>query len=396
MLNPQLATVPESCWHKLDRLLADIEPPTGLEPIRLSVGDPEHPVPEFMIDEVLKHQAEFRHYAPIFGTPALRDAVVNWLGRRYSLPGGMLESEYHVLPVAGLREAMFLIAVVVTPSEKNGERPAIAIPNPFYHSYLGAAIAFGAQPLLLPAVRENNFLPDFLSLDGATLSRLAAVYLCTPSNPHGTVADLAYLTGLIRLAREFDFVLLVDECYADIYVDAPPLGVLQACAALGGDARNVLAFHSLSKRSNVPGLRSGFVAGDPELLKAFRALRDYGGVAVPLPVQAASAALWNDDEHARVSRELYAPKFDLAGRIFGNRCGFYRPDGGMFLWLEVGDCVAAARRLWGDAAIRVMPGRYMSHDAGDGSYPGAGYIRVALVPDLQTTREALERMSQVL
>lgn len=396
MLNPQLAKVPPSCWRMFESLLADIEPPDKLVPINLSVGDPTHPVPEFMLQTLVEAQEGFRSYSPVVGTPKLREAIVAWLGRRYGLPDGMVERDRHVLPVAGLRESMFLIALVVLPRQKHGRQPAIAIPNPFYHSYLGAAAALGADPVLLPAVRENNFLPDFDGLSEEALARLAAVYLCTPSNPQGTAADIDYLCHLIGLARAFDFVLLVDECYADIYLDSPPLGVLEACSRLGGGLRNVLSFHSLSKRSNVPGLRSGFVAGDADLLSQFKSVRDYGGVAVPLPVQSASAALWNDDEHARVSRELYIPKFDAAARILGNRFGFYKPAGGMFLWLEVGDCVAAARRLWADAAIRVMPGRFMSHDTGDGSFPGAGYIRVALVPDLATTTEALERMSEVL
>ena len=191
-------------------------------------------------------------------------------------------------------------------------------------------------------------------------------------------------------------MLLVDECYADIYLDEPPVGVLEACASLGGDTRQVLAFHSTSKRSNVPGLRSGFVAGDPEVLAQFKTVRDYGGVAIPRPVQAASAALWNDDEHARVSRELYRPKFDVAGEIFGNRFGFYRPQGGMFLWLSVNDCVVATRRLWAEAGVRVMAGKFMSAPDLHGDFPGEGYIRVALVPDLETTTGALERMANVL
>ena len=179
-------------------------------------------------------------------------------------------------------------------------------------------------------------------------------------------------------------------------MDEPPVGVLEACASLGGDTRNVLAFHSASKRSNVPGLRSGFVAGDSTLLAQFKTVRDYGGVAIPRPVQVASAALWNDDEHARISRELYRPKFDAAARIFGNRFGFYRPQGGMFLWLSVNDCVVATRRLWAEAGVRVMAGKFMSEKDSDGKFPGQGYIRIALVPDLETTTEALERMERVL
>ena len=396
MLNPHLGEVPKSCWRFLEALLDPITPPTNLKPVRLHLGDPEHPVAPMVMEKILEHQAGFGAYAPITGTPALRAAIRGWLLRRYSLPDEMLDVNRHVMPVAGLREAMFLIGVVVIPEKKNSNSPLIAIPNPFYHAYVGAAVVLGADPLLLPAVREHNFLPDFDVLSEETLSRIVAVYLCTPSNPHGTVASLNYMRRLVRLAREHDFVLLVDECYADIYTGQAPPGVLEACAELGGDTKNVLAFHSTSKRSNVPGLRSGFVAGDPDLLANFKTVRDYGGVAIPRPVQAASTALWNDDEHARISRELYRPKFEAAERLFGNRFGFYQPQGGMFLWLEVGDCEEAAQCLWQRAGVRVLPGKYMSVPDEDGNHPGAGYIRIALVPDLETTIMALERAIGVL
>jgi len=396
MLNPNLSRVPESCWRKLDRLLGHLAPPDGVEPIKFQVGDPEHPIPAFMLEEINEHQSGFGAYSPITGTPALRAAITGWLGRRYGLSSDMLLDDEHVMPVAGLREAMYLIGIVVVPRQKAGAQPIVAIPDPFYHSYVGAAASLGAEPLLLPAVAENGFLPDFAALPETTLDRLAAVYLCTPANPQGVAANANYLRRQIEAAREHDFVLLVDECYADIYIGKPPTGILEVAAAMGGDVRNVLAFHSLSKRSNVPGLRSGFVAGDASLLSEFKKLRDYGGVAIPLPVQAASAALWNDDEHADSSRRLYEPKFEAAAKTFGNRFGFYKPDGGMFLWLNVGDCETAARELWTRAGVRVMPGRYMSECTADGSCPGAGYLRVALVPDLKTTAEGLERMEAVL
>ena len=396
MLNPTLGKVPESCWRKLERLFADMGPPSHQSPIALHVGDPEHAVPSFMVDAIVEHQAGFRAYSPITGTPALREAICGWLQRRYGLPDGMVTGDGDVLPVAGLREAMFLIGVVVIPRQKSGAQPLVAIPDPFYHAYIGAATSLGAEPLLMPAVAENGYLPDFAGLPAKQLARLAAAYLCTPANPQGVAADHRYLKRQIQAARKHDFVLLVDECYADIYTGAAPMGVLEACTELGGSLDNVLAFHSLSKRSNVPGLRSGFAAGDARLLREFKTLRDSGGVAIPLPVQAASAALWNDDQHADESRRLYVPKFDAAAEIFGNRFGFYKPDGGMFLWLKVGDCEHAARELWGREGVKVMPGRYMSSRQPDGDEPGAGYLRVALVPDLETTIEALQRMERVL
>jgi len=396
MLNPNLSRVPESCWRKLDRLLGHLAAPTDREPIKFQVGDPEHPIPDFMLEAINEHQSGFGAYSPITGTPALREAIAGWLGRRYTLPTDMLINDQHIMPVAGLREAMYLIGIVVIPRQKAGAQPIVAIPDPFYHSYVGGAASLGAQPLLLPAVAQNGFLPDFAALPSATLKRLAAVYLCTPANPQGVAADANYLRRQIEAARTHDFVLLVDECYADIYVAKAPTGILEVAAQMGGDVSNILAFHSLSKRSNVPGLRSGFVAGDAAILGEFKKVRDYGGVALPLPVQAASAALWNDDAHADTSRQLYAPKFEAAANIFGNRFGFYKPDGGMFLWLKVGDCENAAKELWTRAGVRVMPGKYMSEPTTDGSYPGAGYLRVALVPDLEKTSEGLRRMEAVL
>ena len=396
MLNPNLARVPQSCWRKLEKLLGPLSPPADVKPIKFQVGDPEHAIPAFMLEKINEHQSGFGAYSPITGTPELRAAITGWLRRRYALPPDMLVDDQHVMPVAGLREAMYLIGIVVVPRQKAGAQPIVAIPDPFYHSYVGAAASLGAEPLLLPAVRENGFMPDFADLPPRTLERLAAVYLCTPANPQGVAADANYLRRQIEAARRYDFVLLVDECYADIYAGAPPTGVLAVAASMGGDVDNVLTFHSLSKRSNVPGLRSGFVAGDASLLREFKALRDYGGVAVPLPVQAASAALWNDDAHADESRKLYGPKFEAAAQIFGNRFGFYKPDGGMFLWLEVGNCENAARELWTRAGVRVMPGKYMSERATDGSYAGEGFLRIALVPDLATTTEGLQRMERVL
>ena len=396
MHNPNLRRIPVSCWRKLERLLDDVAPPKALAPIKLHIGDPEHAIADVMIETIVDHKDEFISYAPIMGTPALRAAIVGWLNRRYRLPAEFLDVDRNCMPVCGLREAMYLIGIVVIPPEKGGGKPIVAIPDPFYHAYVGAATSLGAEPLLMPATKDSGFLPDLDTLDESTLRRLAAFYLCTPANPQGVVADDAYLTRLIGLAREYDFTLLVDECYADIYVGSPPHGVLETCTNLGGSLKNVLVFHSLSKRSNVPGLRSGFVAGDPDCISDFRLVRDSGGTAMPLPVQAASAALWNDDEHARISRELYIPKFQAAERILGNRLNYYQPDGGMFLWLDVGDCEEATKALWAEQAVRVLPGRYMSVVGEDNTSAGDGYIRVALVPDQATTEEALERMATVL
>ena len=396
MRNPNVDKIPVSCWRRLESLLNDIPAPTNVDPIQLHIGDPQHAIPDFMIEHIVANTDQFLSYAPIMGTPNLRREIVGWLNRRYHLDSDFLDPEQHCMPVCGLREAMYLIGTIVIPQTKGGTTPLVAIPDPFYHAYVGAATSLGAEPLLMPATKATGFLPNLNSLEESTLARLTAFYLCTPSNPQGIAADKSYFTKLIQLAREYDFTLLVDECYADIYTKEPPLGILEICAQLGGSLQNVLTFHSLSKRSNVPGLRSGFVAGDPNHLRDFRVIRDSGGVAMPLPVQAASAALWQDDLHADSSRQLYRPKFEAAERILGDRPNYYEPDGGMFLWLYVEDCEVVTRALWAEQGVRVLPGRYMSLVNQDNSSAGDRYIRVALVPDQTTTEEALTRIAKII
>ncbi|MEE8532623.1 MAG: aminotransferase class I/II-fold pyridoxal phosphate-dependent enzyme [Alphaproteobacteria bacterium] len=400
MLNDHIDRLPPSGFMKLDAMTREVPPAVGLAPINLSIGDPQMTPPGFVVDILVENRDLFGRYSPTGGTAEFRAAASGWLHRRYRLPAGMIDPDRHILPVAGLKEGMFMIALVVVPRAKAGRQPAVLIPNPFYHPYAGAAAGAGAEAVFVGAHADNRFMPDFAGLDEATLARTAAVYLCSPANPQGVAADIGYLSALIRLAREHDFVLVVDECYADIYVDAAPVGALEACAALGGALGgaldNVVVFHSTSKRSSAPGLRSGFVAGDAEILRRYLKLRNYGGVAMPQPVQAASAALWRDDGHADANRAFYARNFLAAERILGNRFGYYRPDGGMFLWLDVGDGEAAARKLWSRAAVKTMPGQFMTREVPGSEGVGAPYIRLALVHDLATTTEALERLSNTL
>ena len=393
MLNPRLAELSDYPFDRL-RALLDGLPPGG-EPILLSVGEPRHPPPPMLGEVLARHADEWDRYPPVEGTADFRRAVVEWLNRRYRLPAPLLDPERHVLPVAGTREGLFLIATACVPETKNGRRPAVLMPNPFYQVYLGAAVLRGAEPVLLPATRAGGFLPDLAALTPDLLARTAVLYLCSPANPQGSVADAAMLSAAIALARRHDFTLIVDECYAEIYDREPPTGALAVCAATDGGLANVVVFHSLSKRSSVPGLRSGFCAGDPAIITAFRRLRAYGGATLPLPVLAASAALWRDEEHVDANRALYRHKFDAAERRLDGRFGFYRPAGGFFLWLDVGDGEAAGRRLWQEAGLRVLPGAYLARGNGADN-PGQPYIRVALTPDLPTTDEALRRLANVL
>ncbi len=380
-------------FDRLRALLGPISPRVN-DPIFLSIGEPQHPPPPVIRDAVSDNFALWGRYPPMAGTPEFRAAVAGWLGRRFGLPVGMIEPDAHVIPVSGTREALFMAALAVL-SEARKPAPRVLMPNPFYQVYLGAAVIGGAEPVLVPATREVGFLPDFAALDAATLDATAMAYYCSPANPQGAIAPIETLVGLIRLARRHDFVILFDECYSEIYQDAAPPGGMAAAASLGGSLDNLLVFNSLSKRSSAPGLRSGFVAGDARLIKRFTRLRDYGGAPPPLPLLAAATALWGDEAHVEESRALYRKKFEMAEAALAGRCGFYIPDGGFYLWLDVGDGEDAAKRLW-QAGVRVMPGAYLAQRDASGRNPGAGYIRCALVHDLETTERVLARMSAVL
>ena len=396
MLNDRIGQLPPSAFVILNEMLADVTPAAGREPLNLTIGEPQNPPPDFVVEVIAENQALFSRYTATNGTPDYRRAVTDWLSRHYGLPDGMIEPDRHVLPVAGLREGMFMIAQIVTPEIKAGAAPTILMPNPFYHPYAGAALAAHGEPVFVPALPENRFMPDYAGLDESTLARAAAVYLCSPANPQGAAADMDYLTAMIRLARAHDFLLIVDECYAEIYTGVRPTGALEAAARLGGSLDNLVVFHSLSKRSNAPGLRSGFAAGDGDVLERFFQFRNYGGVAVSMPILAAAAALLREPGHVEDIRGYYRANFDAAERILGNRYGFYRPDGGFFLWLDVGDGVAATRKLWAQAALKVVPGAFMTRQAPGSAAAGAPYIRLALVHGLETTIEALNRLTETL
>ena len=304
-----------------------------------------------------------------------------------------------MLPVSGTREALFLLALLAVPQSKAGRQPAVLMPNPFYAPYEGAAQLAGAEPVFLSATRETGFLPDLDALTPELLERTALFYLCTPANPQGAAADAAYLARAIGLARQYGFVLAVDECYAEIYLDKPPVGALQVAQGLdhrGKPWANLLVFHSLSKRSSAAGLRSGFVAGDPDLMARFSRLRSYSNAGMPLPVVAASTALWRDEAHVEENRALYRAKFEAAEASLKGRFGYYRPDGGFFLWLDVGDGEEATRRLWAEGAIRVLPGAYLARNNPGEPNPGASFIRVALVNDTETVAQACAAIARIL
>lgn len=393
MYNTRLDGLTEYPFQRLASLLGGVTAPPAT--LNMAIGEPQHTPPALLHSALEKYRADWGKYPPNAGSPDFRAAVGAWCNQRYGLPAGFLDPERHILPVAGSREGLFMAAQLCVPPDKAGHKPAVLMPNPFYQVYFGAAVINGADPVYVPAEAATGFQPDYTAVAKADLDRAAAAYLCTPANPQGAVASLDQLKTLIRLARAHDFVLISDECYSEIYADAAPAGALAACAALGEGLANVLVLNSLSKRSSVPGLRSGFVAGDPDLIAKFGRLRAHGGAVQPLPVLAASAALWRDETHVEENRALYRAKIDDAARIFGNRFGFYRPAGGFFLWLDVGDGERAAKRLWGDAGIRVLPGAYLAR-AAQGKNPGQPYIRVAVVHDRNVTADALTRMKDLL
>ncbi len=394
MLNPRLDLLTD---YPFQRLAALLQAPPGGEPLVMSIGEPQHRPPSFVPEILAANAAGWGKYPPMAGTPDFRQAAGGWLCRRFGLAEAAFDPDTQLLPLAGTREGLYQIAqLVIAQAAPGAPPPVVLLPNPFYQVYAGAALLAGAEPVFVPATAETGFLPDFSALPEPVLNRAALAYLCTPANPQGAVAGLARLQEAIRLARRHDFVLAVDECYSEIYDGEAPAGALEACQSLGGGFDRVVVFHSLSKRSSAPGLLSGFVAGDAALIAPFARLRAYGGAAVPMPILAASAALWRDEDHVAVNRAEYRRKIDAAERIFAGRFGFYRPEGGFFLWLDVGDGETAARRLWDRAGIRVLPGAYLARPGADGVNPGRRYIRVALVHDLPSVETALTRMAEVL
>jgi aspartate/methionine/tyrosine aminotransferase len=383
-----------SPFVRLTELIAGIEP--GKPVINLSVGEPQHPVPPFVGPTLAAHLADFGRYPANKGVEPFRRAVAAWLNRRYKLSRA-IDPESEVLVLNGTREGLFLAAIAAKRwVARRAGKPAVLIPNPFYAAYAAGALAAECEPVYMPAMRESGFLPDLDALDEALLARTVAFYIASPSNPQGAVADRAYLEKLAGLARRFGFLVFADECYCEIYSKNAPPGMLEAS---GPDFANVVVFHSLSKRSNLPGLRVGFAAGDRRFLGPYLELRNIAAPQVPTPAQHVAIAAYGDEAHVEDNRELYSAKFDLADQIVGDRYGYRRPAGGFFLWLDVskqGGSEIVTKRLWAEAGVRVVPGRYLAREQADGSNPGADYIRVAMVQDKAATAEALHRLVAVL
>src|SRR6516162_59678 len=383
-----------SPFARTAELLAPYKP--GKPLIALSLGEPQHPVPDFVGPVLAQHIVDFGRYPLARGIEPFRRAVAAWLSNRFKLPRPV-DPESEILVLNGSREGLFFAALTAAShvGERHG-RTAILMPNPFYPAYGAGARAANCEQIYLPTTADNGFLPDLDALDEATLARTVAFYIASPANPQGSVASKAYFLRLKSLADRFGFMILSDECYSEIYTRQAPGSMLE-CA--GPDFTNVVAFQSLSKRSNLPGMRVGFAAGDRKFLGAFHELRNVAAPQVPVPLQHVAVAAYGDEAHVEENRRLYRIKFDLADQILGNRYGYSRPAGGFCVWLDVsgrGGDEAATVRLYRDAGVRVIPGSYLARQQPDGSNPGAGYIRLALVADSETTAEALHRLVEIL
>ncbi|MAR74540.1 MULTISPECIES: succinyldiaminopimelate transaminase [unclassified Halomonas] len=395
-MNPDLDALQPYPFERLAALKADLTPPADLAHRPLTIGEPQHAPYQAALDALTRHQHDFARYPAIAGLPELRQAIADWASSRFGLDG--LDAERQVLPVNGTREAIFAFVQACL----DRSRPArVAVPNPFYQIYEGAALLAGGTPLYLDCRADNDFRPDFSAVDADTWRQVQLVFLCSPGNPTGAVTPIEEFQQLIALADEHDFIIASDECYSELYLDeqAPPPGLLQAAAAMGRhDYHRCLVFHSLSKRSNLPGLRSGFVAGDAELISRFRRYRTYHGCAMALPIQQASIAAWSDEAHVRDNRDAYRAKFAAVTEILAPVMDFPAPEASFYLWPAVpdGDDAAFTRRLYAEAHVSVLPGSYMGRTGSDGTNPGAGRLRLALVDELAPTREAAERIRDLL
>ena len=379
----RFANLPVATWPRLRALLDHITP--GGDVINMTIGEPQHAFPAFVPDIINAEMANFSKYPANDGTPELLDAIAGWIKRRY----GVDAARNQIMALNGTREGLYNAAMAICPETKNGKQPVVLMPNPFYPVYGMAGLSVGAETIYVPATAETGHLPDYAGLPADVLDRTAIAYICSPANPQGAVASEGYWQGLIALAEKHDFVIFADECYSEIYRDTPPVGGLQIAKSMGADPERVVIFHSLSKRSNLAGLRSGFCAGGPKSIAAIRQIRALAGAPLPGPVQAVSTAVWQDEAHVVENRQLYAQKFDIADRILGNIPGYASPDAGFFLWLPVDDGETATVKLWQETGVRVLPGAYLARDV-NGVNPGKIYIRVALVAPKQDVQRGLE------
>jgi aspartate/methionine/tyrosine aminotransferase len=380
----RFSNLPEYAFPRLRALLDSV--PAGGEELAMSLGEPKHPFPDFITEEIVKNAAGFANYPPNDGSAELLTAIANWVKLRFNVA---IDSGTQIIALNGTREGLFNSCIAACPELKNGKRPNVLMPNPFYQVYAVATMTAGANPIYVNATAETGFLPDFAAVPAATLDDTAIVYLCSPSNPQGAVATSEYWRNLLELAEKHDFKVFADECYSEIYRGTAPIGAVEVAAEMGADPERLIIFHSLSKRSNLPGLRSGFAASGPKNIAAMKQLRNYAGTPLPLPLQHAAIRCWNDEDHVVENRALYGAKFQVADEIFGDVDGYVPPQAGFFLWLPVPDGEAATLRLWKASGVKVLPGAYLGREV-DGHNPGHGYIRVAMVAPIKDMTRGLQ------
>ncbi len=391
-MNPNLNKLHPYPFQKIAALYEGVEPATK-ELISFAIGEPKHKTPEFILDAVQQNLAGFSHYPLTAGSTELRESIRNWLIQRFHLEHSHLTEDRHIIPVNGTREALFAFAQAVVDATK--PNASILMPNPFYQIYEGAAFLAGATPVFLPCTKETHFSPDFTAVTAAQWDDCQLLYLCSPGNPTGAVIDSQQIEYLIGLAEKHDFIIASDECYSEIYFDEskPPVGLLEVANKIGNhDFKRCVVFHSLSKRSNAPGLRSGFVAGDAEILKKFLLFRTYHGCAMSPPIQMASIAAWNDENHVRENRDQYRLKFDAVLDILSEVIDVNKPEAGFYLWPDINmDDEIFTREIYAQQHLKVVPGRYLARSA-NGINPGENRIRMALVATIEECIEGAERL----
>ncbi len=382
----RFSNLPAYAFPRLRALLDHHEP--GGEVVQMTIGEPRHDFPAWVTEIIMENAAGFQKYPPNEGSAELRSAITDWINRRYGVD---LNADTNVMALNGTREGLYNAAMALCPEQKNGQQPIILCPNPFYQAYMVAALSVGAQPHFVPATAVTGHLPDYSGLPSDVLNRTAMAYICSPANPQGAVASHDYWAELIRLAEQYDFRILADECYSEIYRNEAPTGVLSVARELGADPERVTLFNSLSKRSNLAGLRSGLIAGGPETIKRVKQLRSYAGAPLPSPLQAVAAKAWSDEEHVQENRRLYQEKYRVADEVFSGVQAYMPPEAGFFLWLPVGDSEKTALKLWQETGVRVLPGAYLSQ--GDpGQNPGEDFIRVAMVAPKTELQQGLIKL----
>jgi N-succinyldiaminopimelate aminotransferase len=391
-MNSDLEKLQPYPFEKLNALKAAANPPGHLSHIALSIGEPKHAPPDFVKKAIQQNLDKLANYPNTKGLLELRTAIATWLSQRFKLKSASLDPEHNVLPVSGTREALFSFTQAVVDRSQN---PLVISPNPFYQIYEGAALLAGAEPHYLACTAENDFIPDFKSVSDETWQRCQLLFLCSPGNPTGAVVDSNTLQKLIVLADRFDFIIASDECYSELYFDEdkPPTGLLEACAEIGRhDFKRCVVFHSLSKRSNLPGLRSGFVAGDASVLKQYFLYRTYHGAAMPIQHQLASIEAWQDEQHVRDNRDQYRAKFDAVLDILGDCLDVHKPDASFYLWAgtSISD-TDFAQQLYAQKNITVLPGSFIGREV-DGFNPGVNRVRMALVASLPECIDAAHRI----